>query len=281
MKILITGAAGMVAGACAAHCRELGDHVTALTRHQLDITDQNAVEACFSSETPDAVINCAAFTDVDSAENDPATAIRVNVDGVRNLAASANLSGAKFVSISTDYVFDGASGGFYTEFDEPRPLSVYGQSKLQGEMAAMAENSDSIAVRTGWIFGLGGRNFLSRIGEFLSAGKEIKAISDAYGTPTYAIDLARRLRELAVADNSGIFHITNSGDGASYLDFAVKAAEITGRDPDLIHPICDSELGRPARRPLNSKLACKRTESLGLSPLRHWHEALESYLKNQ
>src|SRR5215203_1085999 len=225
MKILITGANGMVARAAIEHCRQFGDKVVALTRQQLDIADGRAVSKCFGSHTPDAVINCAAFTDVDGAEAKPDAARSANTIGVRNLAEASKETGSRFVTISTDYVFDGEKPGFYTENDPPNPRGVYAETKYEGELAATEANPDSVIVRSGWIYGNGGTNFLSVMHRLLGEEKNIKAIEDAYGTPTFANDLAKRLRELAGQNVSGIFHVTNAGSGTSYLGFAEKVCE--------------------------------------------------------
>ncbi len=278
MKILITGANGMVARATAEHCRQIGDDVVALARQQLDIADKDGVFACFESYRPDAVLNCAAFTDVDGAESKPDEARDANVDGVRNLAEASKQTGARFVTISTDYVFDGAKTGFYDETDAANPSGVYAETKFEGELAAAKINEDSMIVRSGWIYGHGGTNFLSVMHRLLADGKRIKAISDAYGTPTFANDLASRLRELATKNVPGWFHVTNSGPGTSYLGFAEKVCEIGGFDKELIERVSNDDLKRPAPRPVSSKLASVRIEQLGLAPLPDWENALGEFL---
>ncbi|MEP6705564.1 MAG: dTDP-4-dehydrorhamnose reductase [Acidobacteriota bacterium] len=278
MKILITGANGMVARAAIAHCQQIGDQVVALSRQQLDISDKRAVSAVFESNRPEVVLNCAAFTDVDGAEAKPEAARDANAIGVRNLAEAASGTGSRFVTISTDYVFDGANPGFYTELDAANPHGVYAETKYEGELAAAGINSDSVIVRSGWIYGHGGTNFLSVMHRLLAQGKNIKAIADAYGTPTFADDLAKRLRELGGRTESGIFHITNSGLGTSYLGFAEKVCEIGGFDKNLIEPVSNNDLKRPAPRPISSKLSSVRLEGLGLAPLRDWEHALAEFL---
>ncbi|HVF30015.1 MAG TPA: dTDP-4-dehydrorhamnose reductase [Pyrinomonadaceae bacterium] len=274
MKILITGANGMVARAVAGNCREIGDDVVALTRQDLDIADRDAVIRSFETHGPDAVLNCAAYTDVDGAEANPEASRAANTTGVENLAIAAKQTGARVITISTDYVFDGASGGFYTEDDEPNPQGVYAVTKRDGELAAMRANPDAVVVRSGWIYGNGGTNFLSVMHQLLGEGKRIKAIEDAYGTPTFALDLAKRIRELADHSEVGVFHVTNSGDGTSYLGFAEKVCEIGGFDPDLIERVSNDTLSRPAPRPVSSKLASVR----GLPELPDWEDALRRFL---
>ncbi len=279
MKILVTGAGGMVARATIKYCQSINDSVAAFTRQELDISNGEQVFEVFAREKPDAVINCAAYTNVDGAETNQDLCFAANAVGVENLALAAKKSGSAFVTISTDYVFDGVKDGFYTQRDTPNPQSVYGKSKLDGEMRARNAYARSIIVRSGWIFGDGGTNFLSVMHELLAGGKQIKAIYDAYGTPTFAEDLATRLRELAELDMPCIFHVTNSGGGASYEEFARKICEIKGFDKNLLDSVSNNTLKRPAPRPNNSRLACLFSQKLGLSPLQNWEKALEVFLK--
>ena len=281
MNILITGANGMVASAARAHCASIGDEVVALTRQQMDIADRDAVFDTLRSERPGAGLNCAAYTDVDGAEANPEASRRANACGVQVLAEAALEFDVRFVTISTDYVFDGADMGFYTEDARPSPRGVYAETKYEGELAAAKANDRSIIVRSGWIYGGGGTNFLSVMHRLLGAGKRIKAIRDSYGTPTYALDLARRVRHLAATDASGLFHVTNSGDGTSYLGFAEKVCELGGFDPGLIEPVSHEDLKRPAPRPVSSKLASVRMEEVGLEPLPHWETALAAFLESE
>ena len=281
MKILITGANGMVAGAVARHCASLGDDVTALARTDLDITGRDAVDSAIRGHQPDAVINCAAYTDVDGAESNEELSYRVNADGPGNLAAACREAFAKFVTISTDYVFDGTKDGFYTEHDLPSPQGVYARSKYEGELRVAEANPDAVIVRTGWIYGAGGTNFLSVMHRLLAEGRNIKAIEDAHGTPTFAEDLAVRLREFAELPHTGIFHVTNSGMGTTYLGFAEAVCEIGGYDKGLIESVKSDQLSRPAPRPLNSRLACKRADTLGLKPLPGWKHALERFITSE
>lgn len=281
MKILITGANGMVARAAIKYCRSIDDDVIELTRQELDISNRDAVFEALVIYQPDAILNCAAFTDVDGAESRPEAARDTNTNGVRFLAEAAKDYRARFVTISTDYVFDGSKKDFYTENDVPNPRGVYAITKYEGELAAAQVNDEVAIVRSGWIYGHGGTNFLSVVHKLLADGKNIKAISDAYGTPTFAHDLARRLRELAARKDSGIFHVTNSGPGTSYLGFAEKVCEIGGFDKGLIEPVSNNDLKRPAPRPVSSKLASVRIEKLGLAPLPDWETALADFLSEE
>jgi dTDP-4-dehydrorhamnose reductase len=278
MKLLITGAGGMVGHVLAQHCRARSDEVFAFDREGLDITDERGARETFTRLRPDAVINCAAWTDVDGCELDPQRAFLVNSQGVEVLATASRLAGASFITISTDYVFDGRKPeGFYTQRDDPHPLSAYGAAKLEGERRAHIAYARTSIVRSGWIFGPGGRNFLATVVTRARRGERLKAISDSFGIPTYAPDLAARLRELAELDLPGIYHVVNSGEGASFESFARAAAEVAGTPDVEIESVSMDSLKRPAPRPRNSRMRCLVSEAIGLSPLRDWHDALKEF----
>ena len=281
MKVLITGANGMVARAVAAHCSMIGDEVHAMTRADLDISRREKVFEVLGVVRPDAVINCAAYTDVDGAESNEEAAYAANAEGPENLAASTLEFGTALVTISTDYVFNGTKEGFYTEADPPDPQSTYARSKYEGELRSAAANPSSVIVRSGWIYGHRGTNFLSVLPDLVRRGQRFKAIDDSFGTPTFADDLAVRLRELAGMKAAGIHHATNSGDGTSYYDFALAVVEAMKADPQLIDGVSDAEMKRPAARPRNSRLRSERSSDLGLLPLRDWQDALTDYLKEK
>jgi dTDP-4-dehydrorhamnose reductase len=276
VKFLITGANGMVARATAEHCLTMGDEVSAFAREQLDIADRQRVLEVLDSERCDVVINCAAWTDVDGCETNLERNYSANARGVENLAAGCRDIKASLVTISTDYVFDGAKIGFYTQRDDPNPQSEYGRAKLEGERLAQAALARTIVVRTGWIFGHFGRNFLSTVVEKLLSGDSVKAICDSYGTPTYAHDLAKRLRELAILDLPGVYHVANAGEGISYAGFARSVLPASG----LVQEISGENLIRPAARPKNSRLQCLLSEMIGLEPLRPWETALKEFVEN-
>lgn len=281
MKIIITGANGMVARAAIDHCGSIGDEVFGLTRQELDIADRDAVLKILAEIKPDAVLNCAAFTDVDGAESAETSCYAANSDGVEHLAVACSKAGSAFVTISTDYVFDGANTGAYTQRDTPDPQGVYARSKLEGEIRARNAYARSIIVRSGWIYGQGGTNFLSVMHNLLADGRPIRAISDAYGTPTYAVDLARRLRELVDLDMPCVFHVTNSGAGTSYLGFAEAVCKAGGFDRRLLQSVSKDDLKRPAPRPASSKLACIFSERFGLNPLPDWTDSLARFLETE
>ena len=275
--MLVTGAGGMVARAVREFCEASGDSVFAYDRSQLDISNSTDVFQAVQHVKPDALINCAAWTDVDGCESNAARAYAVNARGPENLAIACRDVNAAFVTISTDYVFDGTKEGFYTQQDEPNPLSVYGRAKLEGEQRSQEANKASIVVRSGFIFGRGGKNFLSTIVDRARRNEQLKAITDSYGTPTYGRDLARRLRELAELKHPGIFHVVNSGDGASYAEFAREAIKCANLGEPPIEEVLTSSLNRPAPRPKNSRMRCLLSPALGLTPLPDWRDALARF----
>ena len=277
MKVLVTGAAGMVGRAVREHCAGIGDSVSAFDRNLLDIADYDAVMHVTEREKPDVIINCAAWTDVDGCESDQRRAFDANARGPENLARASKLYGARFITISTDYVFDGTKEGFYTQEDQPNPQSVYAVSKLQGEQLAAAANENVVIVRTGYVFGPRGRNFLSTVVQRARAGETLLAINDTFGTPTYARDLANRLRELATVNHPGIYHVANYGGGASFEQFAREALALAGIDGD-VRPVSMDSMRRPAPRPKNSRLRCLLSEAVGLPYMPDWRSSLMAFV---
>ena len=279
MRVLVTGAGGMVGSAVVQYCTGLGDEVFAHDHKSLDISRKEAVQEALEVARPETVINCAAFTDVDKCEIDRDRARMVNALGPENLALCSRLVGASLVTISTDYVFDGRKQGFYTQRDDPNPQGVYASAKLEGERRAASASARTIIVRTGWIFGAGGKNFLATVVHRALRGERLRLIKDAWGTPTYARDLAARLRELAARDLPGIFHVVNSGCGASFEEYAHVALAGLPHDPSQLESVEMSSLQRLAPRPVNSRLSCLLSEAIGLEPLPPWQEALKDFVR--
>lgn len=266
----------MVGRALRAFCEASGDTVFAYDHGKLDIADAEDVRRTVDETRPDAVINCAAWTNVDGCESDVERAFAANARGPENLALASRDANAVFITISTDYVFDGTKEGFYTQEDKPNPESVYGRAKLEGERRSTLANDRSIVVRTGYIFGRGGNNFLSTVVERALKGERLKAITDTYGTPTSATDLAERLRQLAELNAPGIYHVVNSGPGVNFEEFTRKAIALIGDCDAVVEPISGDTLNRPAKRPRNSRLRCLLSE-----PLRDWESALEDFVKSE
>ena len=281
MRVTVAGADGMVGRAVVEHFSAHGDEVFAHNHQSLDITDAPKIGACFERERPDVVVNCAAWTDVDGCQSNVERAFAANARGPEQLAHQARLLKASFITISTDYVFDGEKDGFYTQRDDPRPTSIYATSKLEGERRAQAASARTIVVRTGWVFGPGGRNFLSTVIERARRGEHLSAISDAYGTPTYSKHLAARLRELAVLDLPGLYHVVGGGEGTSFEEFARRALAAAQIEGVTIRGISMDSLTRPAPRPRNSRLRCLVSEAIGLPTLPHWQDALGDFAEAQ
>ena len=281
MRVVVTGARGLVGRAVTRHCADSGDDVLSYGHNDLDITDRDGVRQMILGNQPDVVINCAAWTNVDGCESDEKKAFAANAVGPENLASACKEAECVFITISTDYVFDGAKAGFYTQLDEPNPESVYAASKLEGERLSTRAYDRSIIVRTGYVFGRGGTNFLSTVVERIQKGERLKAISDTYGTPTYAKDLAVRLRQLAEKNVPGIYHVVNSGPGVTFEEFTRKAIALVGNREVVVEAVSADALNRPAKRPRNSRLRCLLTEKIGLSPLRDWESALEELVKTE
>jgi dTDP-4-dehydrorhamnose reductase len=277
LKVLVTGASGLVGRAMVSHCLSQGECVIALDHGGLDIADESKVAAAFDRERPDVIINCGAWTDVDGCEIDPKRAQEVNARGPELLALGCRRVGALLITISTDYVFDGEKDGFYTQRDQPNPQSVYAVSKLDGERRAQIAWARTIIVRSGYIFGAGGKNFLSSILERARRGERLLAINDMFGTPTYAPDLARQLHRLAQLDLPGTYHVVNAGEGCTFEGFARRALAIANLDSDLLEGVSRNTLRRAAPRPRNSRLRCLFSEAIGLDPLPYWEDGLRDF----
>jgi dTDP-4-dehydrorhamnose reductase len=278
LKVVITGAAGLVGRAAISVFAAKGAAVVGLTHAELDISDESAVSQTLEAQSPDVVLNCAAWTDVDGCEFDEDRALGANAIGPELLAKACRRLGALLITISTDYVFDGAKDGFYTQRDQPNPQSVYALSKLDGELRAQRAWARTMIVRSGYIFGEAGTNFLSTFAATARAGKHLKAIDDAFGTPTYAPHLAERLYQLATIDLPGIYHAVNAGEGVSFAQFVERAFAIAGLDQSLVEPVSMGSLSRPARRPQNSRLRCLLSQAIGLPEMPPWLEGLREHV---
>jgi len=271
----------MVGWAVADYCSAIGDDVISYGRATLDITEGDSVNTIVERERPDAIINCAAWTDVDGCEFDRDRAFAANAYGPENLAKASKLYNAIFITISTDYVFDGSKTGFYTQDDQPNPQSVYAASKLEGERRAQLANEQTIVARTGYVFGRAGRNFLSTVVERARAGETLHVINDSFGTPTYSRDLAIRLRELSALKHPGIYHVVNVSDGVSFEQFAREAVTIAGIKGVNLRPVSMDSMNRPASRPKNSRMRCLLSRELGLSAMPDWRTALREFIQTQ
>jgi dTDP-4-dehydrorhamnose reductase len=275
MRILVTGAAGMLGTDVCKAATDAGLEVLGYDHTRLDVADVGAVDAAMRRARPDAVINCAAWTDVDGAEASPEAALRVNGAGAANVARAAAGCGAWAVHVSTDYVFDGSKTEPYLESDPVAPLSQYGRTKLEGELAVAREAPDGhTIVRSSWLFGTTGRCFPKTILRLAAARDELTVVADQEGCPTFTQHLAGALIELGRSRRlGGVIHVAAAGQ-CSWFEFAkeiVRAAQL----PAAIKPGVTSEVPRPAPRPAFSVL---RSERAGAPELPEWRTGLRDFM---
>jgi dTDP-4-dehydrorhamnose reductase len=276
MKILITGAGGLVGGLATRLAASKHD-VLACDRARLDVRDREAVLRAFRGFSPEAVLHCAAYTDVDGAERAPVAAQDVNVGGTRAVAEGAREVEALILYVSTDYVFDGKAAAPYREEDPVEPLSSYARSKLEGERAVAEICPESHAiVRTGWLYGPG-KGFVDWARGRLRSGEDLPLIEDCTGSPTSARELASAMLALVEAGHRGVFHFVNPGE-ATWLALGQAIAEDCALSPRKIRPIRSAELNRPAPRPRYSALSVEKFERATGRPVTGWREALRQYL---
>jgi dTDP-4-dehydrorhamnose reductase len=277
-RIVISGAGGMLGRRLTAQAHQQGRDVLALTSADWDITDATAAERYIGSG--DVVINCAAYTQVDRAEEEPERAHLVNAVGPENVAQACARAGADLIHISTDYVFAGGRHRPYEIDDETGPLSVYGRTKLAGEMLVLAAMPDAHIVRTAWVYeGADGKDFAAVMRRLAAGDGEVEVVADQVGSPTYVGDLAEAL--LGLADDGSIrepvLHAANEG-AVSRFDQAQAVFEFVGADPQRVRPVGTDRHPRPAPRPDYSALSARRSTEAGLTPLRPWRDALAAAL---
>ncbi|HEX7076889.1 MAG TPA: dTDP-4-dehydrorhamnose reductase [Candidatus Eisenbacteria bacterium] len=275
MRILITGANGIL-GRALRDRLEAGHTLYLWGREEADLTDETATRAAAKGIEFDAVIHTAAFTDVDRCETEFDNAMKVNRDGTAHVAGLARERGATLVAISSDYVFDGEKGTPYLEEDPPRPLSAYGKTKLASEEAALRSGAPCLVVRTSWLFGAGGKNFVDTVAERLTRGEALRVVDDQRGSPTYARDLAHGIELLLRRGATGVVHVTNAGD-TTWHGLAVEIARYLGVDAPIV-PIRSEELRRPAPRPAYSVLSGDRFRALTGDRLPPWQNAVHRHL---
>jgi dTDP-4-dehydrorhamnose reductase len=273
VKLLVTGAGGMLGQDVVAVARSQGHDVRALAHAELDITDASAVAGRIQRERPDAVVNCAAWTDVDGAEDGEERAAAVNVDGAGAVATAAAGVGASVIYPSTDYVFDGAKQGPYVESDDRAPLNTYGRTKLNGEGATAEANGQSFIVRTSWLFGAGGGNFVETMLRLASEHGAVTVVEDQVGCPTYTAHLAAGMMHLIGGREYGVHHMAGAGS-CSWFEFAEEIFSQAGVACDIT-PTTSDATDRRAKRPANSVLASEREAPIILPP---WQRGLADYL---
>lgn len=277
MRLLVTGGAGMLGQAVAAVATRLGHDVVALSRTELDITDAAHVRRVVAAAEPAAIVNCAAWTDVDAAETAEATATAINGTGAGNVARAAAENAARLVHVSTDYVFDGRKDAPWVESDPVGPIGAYGRSKLMGEEEVAASGADHAIVRTAWLFGAGGRNFVDTMLALGSERDEIDVVADQIGSPTWSAHLADALVELAERrDDVGVFHAAGGG-ACSWYELAVEVFDCAGVRCRVL-PTTSERYQRPAPRPAYSVLGTERDDAPVLPP---WQKGVAAYLSEK
>ncbi len=277
MKVFITGVSGQLGYDVAKTLDARGiDHI-GVSSKELNICDRDAVLTTLADYAPDVVVHCAAYTKVDFAENEPEKCWTVNVDGTRNIAEACRLLDAKMVYISTDYVFSG-EGDKPWEVDDPvRPLNTYGRSKLAGEMVVQSFLEKYFIVRTSWVVGQHGNNFVKTMLKLAETHKELSVVDDQIGSPTFTMDLAPLLCDMIMTDKYGIYHAANGGGYCSWAELAEEIFRIAGKNVK-VDRVTTEEYGAKARRPKNSKYSNIALLQNGFSGLPLWSETLRHYL---
>jgi dTDP-4-dehydrorhamnose reductase len=273
VRALVTGAGGMLGGDAVEALRARGHAVVGLGHLELDITDAAAIESAVADLRPDAVVNCAAWTDVDGAEAAEREAMRVNDTGAALVSGTAAAHGAKVLHVSSDYVFDGAKGRPYVESDLPAAISAYGRSKQAGETSVAIANPRHFVVRSSWLFGIGGPNFVETMLRIAGEQPEVLVVADQVGTPTYTPHLAAALARLVEGEAFGIHHVAASGQ-CSWFEFAQEIFDQAGVECRVMSGTTEM-LGRPAPRPAYSVLGSERPDPIHLPD---WRRGLSAYL---
>lgn len=280
MRVLVTGVKGQLGYDVVKELESKGIKAVGVDIEEMDITDADAVDKVITEANVDAVIHCAAYTAVDAAEDNEEICRKINAGGTKNIADVCKKLDIKMMYISTDYVFDGQGiEPWKPDCKDYNPLSIYGQTKLEGELL-VSENLDKyFIVRIAWVFGVNGKNFIKTM---LNVGKKfdtVKVVSDQIGTPTYTYDLAKLLVEMIQSDKYGYYHATNEGGYISWYDFTLEIFKQAGYDTNVV-PVTTEEYGlSKAARPFNSRLDKSKIAENGFTPLPVWQDALERYLK--
>jgi dTDP-4-dehydrorhamnose reductase len=273
VRLLVTGAAGMLGHEVVAAAEKLGHEVAAWDLPECDLTDAHATLDAIRRLDPRAVVNCAAYTNVDGAESDEATAERVNADAAGNLARACKAAAARLVHVSTDYVFDGTKREPWIESDAPNPLGAYGRTKLHGEEQVTAELDDHAIVRTAWLFGPHGPNFVATMLRLAGDNDEVSVVTDQVGSPTFAGHLAPALVDMAERSDTGIFHGAGAGS-CSWYELTLEAFDMAGVSCRVL-PTTSDRFQRPAPRPAYSVLGSEREHPITLPP---WQDGVRAHL---
>jgi dTDP-4-dehydrorhamnose reductase len=285
-RILVIGARGMLGRDLVEELRSSWEakpdpawEIIGWDIEEIDIRDERRTIEAIEKVKPQVLVNVAAYTDVDGCETEQEKAFSVNAEGMKHLALGARKIRAKVVYLSTDYVFDGSKSEPYLETDPPRPLNVYGLSKLQGERYVETLAEDGLIIRTQWLYGRYGKNFVDSVLRQAEEKRVLSIVHDQVGSPTYTVDLSRAISALIRHRATGIFHVTNSGV-CSWYAFGEAVLKWSGRSEVRVVPITTQELNRPARRPLYSALSGERLRRETGMALRPWQDALRDYLRS-
>ena len=283
MKILVIGAHGMLGRDLVGQLSIIFNSkvscpkVIAATHGHVDITHGSNTSAFIARIKPDVIVTCTAFTNVDACETHISEAFAVNATGAKNIALAGKETGAKIIHISTDYVFDGTKNEPYSETDQPNPLSVYGKSKLEGELAIQEITNNYVIIRTAWLYGPHRRNFVTTMLELGRKNCSVSVVTDQQGCPTYTADLSYAIWTIISSGLQGLYHVTNDGTCSRY-EWARKIFELTG-DQVAVLPVKTSDYKRAANVPQNSSLNCTKYTSASGHKMRPWQDALEEYMK--
>ncbi len=277
MRLLITGARGLLGTELVDRASRLGLEVHATDIDEMDVTDRGAVESVVGSLRPEVILHCAAYTAVDRAEEEPDAAMRVNRDGTRNVARAAAEVGSLLIYLSTDYVFDGEKRSPYVPEDPPNPQGAYARSKLAGEEEAQSAGGEWLVVRSGWLYGSGGKDFVDAIVTAAREGRKLRVVSDQRGCPTWVGSLTPALLDLIEGGARGIFHVTDRGE-ATWHELAEMALALAGIDAEVA-PVSTEEWGAPAPRPEYSVLDLEKAESFLGNLMPRWQDSLRHHLE--
>ncbi len=277
MKVLVTGYNGQLGFDVIKELKSRHIPCKGVDMADFDITDTEATSEYIKNYSPDAVVHCAAYTAVDKAEEDEETCFRVNVAGSENIAKVCGENGIKMVYVSTDYVYGGSGTKPFEVTDKTNPCNVYGKTKLQGELAVKKYCDKYFIVRTSWVFGINGGNFVKTMLRLSDTHSDLNVVCDQIGSPTYTPDLARLICDMIETEKYGTYHGTNE-NYCSWAEFAQEIMKL-GNKATVIHPVTTAEYGAKAQRPLNSRLSKKCLDDNGFERLPIWQDALQRYIK--
>ncbi len=276
MKVLVTGVKGQLGYDVARELEKRGTEVVGVDVDEMDVTDEAAVHRVIAEAAPDAVIHCAAYTAVDAAEDNEEMCRRVNADGTRYIAGVCKELAIKMLYISTDYVFDGQGTRPWEPDDERNPLSVYGQTKYEGELAVQNMLDKYFIVRITWTFGVNGKNFVKTMLRLAETNNRITVVNDQYGSPTATADLAVLLSDMIETEKYGVYHATNEGI-CTWYEFTCEIFRQAGIDIEVV-PVTTEEYNAKAKRPANSRMSKDKLDANGFKRLPPWQDALTRYL---